>query len=159
MTEAAQTLTVRVPFVIRKRGGRKLAIAADGTTLAPPRPRIDNTLVKALARAHRWNRLLESGRYGTAAELAAAEKINPSYVSRVLRLTLLAPDIVEAIVEGRQADGVETDVLLQPFSAKWAEQRRLLPFSAPRVDVSSLSTSGHFVVSSPSPSRSYRLRP
>ena len=100
MTAPAQTVTVRVPFTIRKRGGRKLAIAADGSTLAPPRPRIDNTLVKALARAHRWNRLLESSRYGTAAELAAAEKINPSYVSRVLRLTLLAPDIVEAIVEG-----------------------------------------------------------
>ena len=73
-------------LAIRKRGGRKLAIAADGSTLAPLRPRIDNTLV----RAHRWNKLLESGRYGSAAELAAAEKINPSYVSRVLRLTLLA---------------------------------------------------------------------
>ncbi len=62
MSEAAQTLTVRVPFTIRKRGGRKPAIAADGSTLAPPRPRIDGTLVKALARAHRWNKLLESGR-------------------------------------------------------------------------------------------------
>ena len=127
MSTPAQTLTVRVPFAIRKRGGRKLAIAADGTTLAPPRPRIDNTLVKALARAHRWNRLLESGRYGSAAELAAAEKINPSYVSRVLRLTLLAPDIVEAIVEGRQADGMEAALLLRPFSTAWDEQRRTLP--------------------------------
>ena len=126
MNAPAQTLTVRVPFTIRKRGGRKLAIAADGSTLAPPRPRIDSTLVKALARAHRWNRLLETGRYGSAAELATAEKINPSYVSRVLRLTLLAPDIVEAIVDGRQADGTETAVLLQPFSANWAEQRRAL---------------------------------
>ena len=99
MSTPAQTLTVRVPFVIRKRGGRKLAIAADGSTLAPPRPRIDGTLVKALARAHRWNRLLESGRYDSAAELAAAEKINPSYVRRILRLTLLAPDIVEALIE------------------------------------------------------------
>ena len=127
MSEAGQTLTVRVPFVIRKRGGRKLAIAADGSPLAPPRPRIDNTLVKALARAHRWNRLLESGRYGSAAELAAAQKINPSYVSRVLRLTLLAPDIIEAIIEGRQADSVEAGFLLRPFSADWAEQRRTLP--------------------------------
>ena len=126
MNTPAQTLTVRVPFVIRKRGGRKLAIAADGSTLAPLRPRIDNTLVKALARAHRWNRLLESGRYGSAAELAAAEKINPSYVSRILRLTLTAPDIVEAIVEGRQPDGVEADVLLRPFSADWDEQRQKL---------------------------------
>ena len=126
MSTPAQTLTVRVPFTIRKRGGRKLAIAADGSTLAQPRLRIDSTLVKALARAHRWNRLLENGRYGSAAELAAAEKINPSYVSRILRLTLLAPDIVEAIVEGRQADGIEATVLLQPFSAIWAEQRATL---------------------------------
>ena len=127
MNAPPQTLTVRVPFAIRKRGGRKLAIAADGSTLAPPRPRVDSTLVKALARAHRWNRLLESGRYGSAAELAAAEKINPSYVSRMLRLTLLAPDIVEAIVDGRQADGIEAAVLLRPFSADWAVQRRTLP--------------------------------
>ena len=126
MNEAAQALTVRVPFTIRKRGGRKLAIAADGSTLASPRPRIDNTLVKALARAHRWNRLLETGRYGSAAELAAAEKINPSYVSRVLRLTLLAPDLVEAIVEGRQPDGIEADMLLRPFSVDWTEQRTTL---------------------------------
>ena len=126
MSEAAQTLTVRVPFTIRKRGGRKLAIAADGSTLAPPRPRIDSTLVKALARAHRWNRLLETGRYGSAAELAAAEKINPSYVSRVLRLTLLAPDIVEAIVEGQQPDGIEADRLLRPYPVEWARQRQAL---------------------------------
>lgn len=126
MTASAQTLTVRVPFTIRKRGGRKLAIAADGSTLAPPRLRIDSTLVKALARAHRWNRLLETGRYGSAAGLAAAEKINPSYVSRVLRLTLLAPDLVEAIVDGRQADDMEAALLLQPFSADWREQRRSL---------------------------------
>ena len=114
---------MRVHSTIRKRNGRKLAIAADGSTLAPPRPRIDSTLVKALARAHRWNRLLESNRYGSAAELAVAEKINPSYVSRVMRLTLLAPNIVEAIVEGRQADGVEAAVLLRPFSIDWDEQR------------------------------------
>ena len=123
MSTPAQTLTVRVPFTIRKRGGRKLAIAAGGSILAPPHPRVDSTLIKALARAHRWNRLLESGRYSTAAELAAAEKINPSYVSRVLRLTLLAPDIVGAIVEGRQADDMEAALLLRPFSIDWAEQR------------------------------------
>ncbi len=123
MSTPAQILTVRVPFTLRKRGGRKLAIAADGSSLAPPRPRIDGTLVKALARAHRWNKLLASGRYGSAAELASAEKINPSYVSRVLRLTLLAPDIVETIIEGRQSGGIEADVLLRPFSSAWDEQR------------------------------------
>ena len=88
---------------------------------------IDSTLVNALARAHRWNKLLESGRYGSAAELAAAEKINPSYVSRVLRLTLLAPDIVEEIVEGRQADDMEAAILLRPFPLEWNKQPRVLP--------------------------------
>ena len=127
MSTPAQTLTVRMPFTIRKRGGRKLAIAADGSTLAPPRPRIDNTLVKALARAHRWKKLLETGRYSSAAELAAAEKINPSYVSRVLRLTLLAPYIIETIVDGRQTDGIEAALLLRAFAMAWNEQRRALP--------------------------------
>ena len=122
---AAQTITVRVPFVVRKRGCRKLAIAADGSAwVSQNKPRINNTLVKAIARAHRWNRLLESGRFASAAEIAAAEKINPPYVSRVLRLTLLAPDIVEAIIAGRQSGEIEVADLLKPFSVVWDQQRR-----------------------------------
>ena len=78
------------------------------------RQRGSTALIKSLARAHRWKMVLESGRYPSVAELAAAGKINPSYVSRILRLTLLAPDIIEAVVEGRQADGLEA-VLLRPF--------------------------------------------
>ena len=80
-------------------------------------------LVKALARAFRWRRMLETGRYGTITDLAAAEKINASYVSRVLRLTLLAPDIVEAILDGRQTEGVTLPRLMQPFSVAWQVQR------------------------------------
>jgi hypothetical protein len=105
MTVAAQLLTVRVPLALRKRrGGRKPVVtpggmAHRGTTAA------DTTLVKAPARAFRWRRMMEPGRFGTIAELAAAEKINSSYVSRVLRLTLLAPDIVAAILDGRQPGG------------------------------------------------------
>ena len=91
---------VRVPFAIRKRGGRKLVLVPGGTDAGPDRPRVDNAMIKALARAFRWRKLLETGVYGTIEELAAAEKINSSYVSRVLRLTLLAPEIVEAILEG-----------------------------------------------------------
>ena len=95
------TLTVRVSFAIKKRGGRKLVIAPDGAPWAPPRARIDNAMVKAIARAYRWKRLLETGQHAAIADLATAEKINESYVCRVLRLTLLAPDIVEAILDGR----------------------------------------------------------
>src|ERR1700716_283137 len=109
MTEAhrtgdGRTITVRIPISIRRRGGKKLLLAPDGTTdtWAPPRRRIDNAMVKAIARAFRWREMLENGTHATIAEIAAAEKINESYLGRVLRLTLLAPDIVEAILAGRQ---------------------------------------------------------
>ena len=83
----------------------------------------DTTLVKALARAFRWRRMMEAGRFGTINELAAAEKINSSYVSRVLRLTLLAPDIVEAILDGRQPAGMTLPALMEPFPVVWSLQR------------------------------------
>ena len=98
---------MRVPISIRRRGGRKLVLAPDGTnvTTAPVCRHIDNAMVKAIARAFRWREMLENGEYATIAEIAAAEKINESYVGRVLRLTLLAPDIVEAILERTAAGG------------------------------------------------------
>jgi hypothetical protein len=83
----------------------------------------DTTLVKALARAFRWRKILETGRYGTIDELAAAEKINSSYVSRLLRLTLLAPDIIEAILDGRQPGGMTLPALMEPFPVEWGRQR------------------------------------
>ena len=110
MTSAAQMLTVRVPLAVRKqRGGRKLVLTPGG--MAPRgASAADTTLVKALARAFRWRRMMETGRYGTINELAAAEKINSSYVSRLLRLTLLSPAIVEAILDGRQPEGADGGV-------------------------------------------------
>ena len=111
-----------VPLAIRKRGGRKLVPVPGGTDPVPDRPRVDNAMIKALARAFRWRKLLETGTYGTIEELAAAEKINSSYVSRILRLTLLAPQIVEAILDGRQPEKMTLVVLTEPLSVYWAEQ-------------------------------------
>ena len=117
------TLTVRVPMTFRKRGGRKLVLAPDGAVWAPPpRVSIDSTLVKALARAFRWRRMLETGVVATVTEIAARERINPSYVSRVLRLTLLAPDLVEAILDGRQPAEVTLPRLMKPNSVAWEAQ-------------------------------------
>jgi hypothetical protein len=82
-------------------------------------------MVKALARAIRWRRLLETGAYETIEELAAAEKINASYVSRVLRMTLLAPDIVEAALNGKHCPKLTLASLMQPFSTDWKLQRSL----------------------------------
>lgn len=118
MSEAAQTLTVVIPLRVKPRGGRK-AMVTPGV-LALER-RQDITLIKAVARAFRWRRMLETGRFGTINELAAAEKINSSYVSRVLRLTLLAPEIVEAILDGRQPEGITLPGLTKPFPVEWAK--------------------------------------
>ena len=124
MTGAAQMLTVRVPLAVRKqRGGRKLMIAPVSTTNRRSSA-ADTTLVKALARAFRWRRMMEAGRYGTINELAAAEKINSSYVSRLLRLTLLSPDIVEAILDGRQPDAMTLPALMEPFPVEWRLQSK-----------------------------------
>ena len=118
-----QTVTVEVPFTIRKRGGRKQVITPDGASAwVSPRTRIDSTMIKALARGFRWRKLLETGVYGTIEEIAAAEKINSSYVSRLLRMTLLAPYIVEAILDGRQPTKVTLAVLMRPFPVAWEEQ-------------------------------------
>ena len=116
MSDAAQTLTVVIPLSVKPRGGRK-AVVTPGV-LALER-RQDITLIKAVARAFRWRRMLESGRFGTLAELAAAEKINPSYVSRVLRLTLMAPAVVEAILDGRQPEGITLPGLMEGVTAEW----------------------------------------
>ncbi len=122
MSEAAQILTVVIPLSAKPRGGRK-AMLAPGVLPMPARA--DITLVKAVARAFRWRRMLESGRFGTVNELAAAEKINRSYVSRVLRLTLLAPHAVEAILDGRQPEGMTLTVLMKPFPVAWERQHDL----------------------------------
>ena len=123
MTAAAQMLTVRVPLAARKpRGGRKLILTPGGMAQRGASA-ADTTLVKALARAFRWRRILETGHYGTIDELAAAEKINPSYVSRLLRLTLLAPEIVEAILDGQQPEGITLLGLMEPFPVVWERQR------------------------------------
>lgn len=113
------TITLHVPFKVVKRGGRKEMRLPEG---APQPRRTDSTLVKALARAFRWKRMLESGEFTTIAELAEYEKIAPSYMTRVLRLTLLAPGIVEAILDGRQGLEVTLARGLEPFPVGWREQ-------------------------------------
>ena len=114
-------------MAIRRRGGRKLVVGPDGAAgWAPQRARVDNTLIKALARAYRWQRMLDDGRYGSMSELANAEKIDRSYLSRILMFTLLAPDIVEAIMGGRQPADLGVHVLRQGFPMEWGEQRDIL---------------------------------
>ena len=125
LSDDGRTVTVRVPISIRRRGGRRLVLAPDGTdiTAAPTHRHIDCAMVKAIARAFRWREMLENGTHATIVEISAAESINESYVGRVLRLTLLMPDIVEAVLNGQQPVGLQLDGLMKQFPVEWHAQR------------------------------------
>jgi hypothetical protein len=130
------SVTVVVPMTIRRRGGRKQIIGPDG---APVRAgddaagaattRGDPALVKALARAFRWRHMLEEGRYGSIRELARAEGVDRAYVARMLKLTLLAPDLVEAALDGAQPTTLNL-LDLETLPADWdAQLARALTFT------------------------------
>ena len=114
-----ETVTLHVPFHIVKRGGRKEMQLPDRVRSERT---ADNTLVKALARAFRWKRMLDSGEFTSISELAEREGITVSYLTRLLRMTLLAPDLVGAILDGRQGLEVTLARLMEPFPAEWADQ-------------------------------------
>jgi hypothetical protein len=123
-----ETLTVHVPMTFRRRGGRKLIVAPSGSAMAaaPQRPNVDNVLLKALTRAFRWQKLLDQGTCSTIKELATKEKIDPSYVGDVLRLALLAPDIVESILDGRQPPMLQFEALRRSLPLVWEDQRKAI---------------------------------
>lgn len=116
-------VTVRVPLRIKRRAGRKTIVTPviDGLP-APTSTRADPTLLKALARAFRYQRMLDEGRYASISEMAAAEKIERGYLGSLLRLTLLAPDIIEAIFHGRQPEGMTLPGLMERVPVVWREQ-------------------------------------
>ena len=115
-----ETITVRVPFRVVKRGGRKEVQLPEGAA-HPRKP--DSALVKALARAFRWKRMLESGEFATIAELAEREGIPSTYMARILRLTLLAPELIDAILDGCQPRALTLPTLMKRFPMAWKEQR------------------------------------
>ena len=123
-TSLGKTITVTVPIHFERRGGRKIVISPFSNH--PPLQRPDNALIKALARAHRWQRMVETGECANIADLAKAERINQSYVYRLIRLTLLAPDIVEAILNGQQSPGMTISSLTGYIPVEWIEQRKAL---------------------------------
>ena len=127
----ATSITVHVPLNIRRRGGRKVVIAPDGSVLPQARPSLvpptaDPVLVKALVRAFRWKRMIDEGRYGSVRELADGVGVKPSYAAGMLRLTLLAPDIVAAIMDGQQPGGMSLSLLMGELPSGWGQQRFLI---------------------------------
>jgi hypothetical protein len=126
-----KTITVHIPMTFKRHGGRKVIIAPDGSDAwAPAKPRPDGSLIRAMARAHRWKRMLDEGRYRSAGELAEAEGVTRSFINRLLRLTLLSPDIVEIILDGRQPKGMQLEELTRSLPSKWEEQQKHFPLHA-----------------------------
>jgi hypothetical protein len=118
-------MMISIPISMRRTGGRKKIITpANAAPWSPPPVRVDNTILKALARAHRWRGMLESKLFASVRDLAKAEKINEAYLGRVLRLTLLSPKITDAILSGKQRDELELVELLKSFPIEWDKQER-----------------------------------
>jgi hypothetical protein len=117
------TLTIRIPIRLQRRGGRKLIMAPEGVAVPARKPSRDETLVKALVRAHWWRRRIESGHAKSITDLAEQEGVTVAYVCRLLPLTCMAPDIVEAILDGRQPRWLKLAEVLGNGPLAWEEQR------------------------------------
>jgi hypothetical protein len=137
MTEHAgpevETLTIRIPMRLQRRGGRKLIMTPEGSAVPTPKPRPDETLMKGLVRAHRWRRRIESGRAKSITDLAEQEGVTDAYICRLLPLTCLAPDIVEAILDGRQPKGLRLAEVLGNGPLACEEQLRA--FGSARLEI------------------------
>ena len=121
-TSIPDTMTIHVPFRVVKRGGRKEMQLPEGAAQAR---KTDSTLVRALARAFRWKRMLESGEFASISELAEKEGIAFTYMARLMRLSLLSPELVDAVMDGRQPAHITLANLMDPFPANWKEQHAL----------------------------------
>ena len=120
------TLTIRIPMRLQRHGGRKLIMTPEGVVAPARKPSRDETLVKGLVRAHRWRRRIESGQAKSITDLAEQEGVTAAFACRLLPLTCLAPDIVEAILDGRQPKGLRLAELLGDGPMAWEEQRQSL---------------------------------
>ena len=135
------TLTIRIPIRLQRRGGRKLIMTPEGAVAPAPKPRRDETLVKALVRAHRWRRRIESGKAKSITDLAEHEGVTVAYVCRLLPLTCLAPDIVESVLDARQPKGLRLVEMLGNVSMRWEEQRGSWNLAHPTLGIHRLRSS------------------
>lgn len=143
LTTEGGSLQIHVPMTFKRRGGRKEIVASERLDRGQTRiPRSDNALILAIARGHRWKNLLEIGRYADITELAQTMGVNGSYAGRLLNLTLIAPDVIEAILLGQDPGGLSLQRLYRlPLS--WAEQRRVLGFPTRKGTIAPPGASSH----------------
>lgn len=116
-------ITIHIPMRLKKRSGRKLVISRDGKPLTPAAAKPDDTIITALVKAYKWQKMLDTSKVSSIGALAEQEGIGPTYIARILRLNLLAPDIKEAILDGKLPKGMKLEQLIRPFPDVWEDQR------------------------------------
>lgn len=124
--ERNQLLVVDIPMRMKKRGGRRCIIVPERLQSADTKHDYSESLALAISRAHRWKELIDSGKFSSVSELANAIGMDVSYVARLYRLAFLAPDIIEAILDGNEPEGLSMRILSQTLPLDWREQRRAL---------------------------------
>lgn len=127
-----QKIIVHVPVMFRKWGAKKVMIGPQGQDLRTleQHTRKDDKLLKALGRAYRWQKQIALGKYQTAEDIETAEQINRSYVQRVMRMMMLSPHIIEAILDGQQPEGFALRDIDKKFSPIWDEQAKEFDFTS-----------------------------
>ena len=124
LVENAGAVTVRIPMQMKKRGGRKEIHVPEGLDATIQKTCYGNAFAIALARAHAWMDMLDSGKYRSIREMADSLGLCQTYVTRLLRFTLLAPDIIQAILDSKEPDGFSQNKLVGEIPADWTQQRR-----------------------------------
>lgn len=134
-------IVVNVPLTLKKRGGRKEVILPQAfASDSPMRPSHQEALVIAIARAHRWQKLLDEGKFESISDLARDIGLDVSFAARLLRLTLLSPDIVESILMGNEPSGLSLTTLTKQLPMLWDEQRGVFGLAPPNCPGTARST-------------------
>ena len=133
VNETLDTLQIRIPVQFSRRSSRKMIIAPDGNIIPEmsslTADNTDHTFISALSKAFLWQRMLDEGKYESPKELAEKEKVEVTHMYRVMRLTLLAPDIIEAVLNGTQPRTLTLQNVIRGFPVSWREQRELFGFA------------------------------
>ena len=124
-------LRIHIPMHIRRMRGRKMIFAPQAMDGEVPDSlsEVQGAVVQALGRAFSWSEAIENGEFSSVAELARHLDIDNSYVVRILKLTTLAPDIIEAILNGEEPSGLSLARLIRTFPTDWERQRVLFGFT------------------------------
>lgn len=121
MTGSSHTIRVVIPLTIRKRNGRPKILPPDEVTVWDGRSQ-DPHVLRAIARAWNWRRQLETGAASTIQDIAAAEKVSDRFVSRMMRLAYLSPEVLEHLVIRRVPPALSLNDLVTVADRPWAEQ-------------------------------------